>query len=164
VAFVLLGEAMLFGALISAYLVLRAGVHLWPPPGQPRLPVWTTALNTLVLLGSGLALWRARRGGPGYLYGVALAAGAAFVVAQGAEWARLLAFGLNARGGLYGALFYTLVGTHAVHAVAGLVVLGVTLALARAGRVGDAGLAAASLYWAFVVAVWPVLYVLVYLS
>ena len=49
-------EAMFFAALISAYLVIRAGLEEWPPWGQPRLPVETTAFNTLVLLLSGLTM------------------------------------------------------------------------------------------------------------
>ena len=42
-------EAMFFAALISAYLVIRSGIEEWPPWGQPRLPIETTAFNTLVL-------------------------------------------------------------------------------------------------------------------
>ena len=49
-------EVMFFGALISAYLVIRAGLDEWPPWGQPRLPIETTAINTLVLLVSGLLM------------------------------------------------------------------------------------------------------------
>ncbi|MDP7743878.1 MAG: cytochrome c oxidase subunit 3, partial [Lentisphaeria bacterium] len=45
-------EIMFFGGLVSAYLVGSAGQD-WPPTGQPRLPVWTTAFNTVVLLLSG---------------------------------------------------------------------------------------------------------------
>ncbi|GIT63008.1 MAG: hypothetical protein Ct9H300mP21_05540 [Pseudomonadota bacterium] len=36
-------EAMFFAALISAYLVIRAGLEEWPPWGQPRLPGLNTA-------------------------------------------------------------------------------------------------------------------------
>ena len=49
-------EVMFFGGLISAYLVIKAGLDEWPPWGQPRLPVETTAFNTLVLLISGLLM------------------------------------------------------------------------------------------------------------
>ncbi len=49
-------EVMFFGALISAYLVIRAGLDEWPPWGQPRLPVETTAFNTLSLIISGLLM------------------------------------------------------------------------------------------------------------
>lgn len=49
----LASEVMLFAALVSAFLVLRAEAAAWPPPGQPRLPVTVSGLNTVVLLCSG---------------------------------------------------------------------------------------------------------------
>src|SRR4029450_3339315 len=55
-------EVMLFAGMISAFLILRAtAAGAWPPPGQPRLPLEETAINTLALLASGFMLWR---GGP----------------------------------------------------------------------------------------------------
>ena len=42
-------------------ILKRGAVGAWPPPGQPRLPLEETAINTLALLASGLMLWRARR-------------------------------------------------------------------------------------------------------
>ena len=53
-------EVMLFAGLISAFTIVRAGAVVWPPPGQPRLPVENTAFNTAALLLSGVMLWRAR--------------------------------------------------------------------------------------------------------
>ena len=46
---VIASEVVLFAALIVAYLALRAQAAAWPPPGQPRLPVMVTGVNTLVL-------------------------------------------------------------------------------------------------------------------
>src|SRR5262249_8264463 len=56
-----LTELMLFSGLISAFVIVRAGAMIWPPPGQPRLPLQATAFNTLVLLASGVALFLAQR-------------------------------------------------------------------------------------------------------
>jgi cytochrome c oxidase subunit III len=59
-----------------------------------------------------------------------------------------------------------LIGTHAAHVIAALVWVGVTAWLAAAGRFvdGRAGvLRACAIYWHFVVALWPILYVAVYL-
>ena len=47
-------EVMFFAALISAYLVIRAGLEEWPPWGKPRFQVEPTAFNTLVYLLGGL--------------------------------------------------------------------------------------------------------------
>ena len=32
-------EVMLFAGLISAFSIARSSAILWPPPGQPRLPL-----------------------------------------------------------------------------------------------------------------------------
>lgn len=173
VAIFIASEVMFFAALIAAHLVIRAGEFLWPPLGQPRLPVAATALNTLVLLASGAALSVSARAyrSPFRLYAsrrwlrLTMALGAVFVLVQGLEWVRLVGFGLTMRSSLYGAIFYVIVGAHAVHAAAGLCVL---LWIAVRVRGGYAALppesfAAARLFWYFVVGVWPVLYVLVYL-
>lgn len=154
---------MFFGGLISAYLVLRAGTATWPPAGQPRLPVLVTGVNTLVLLASGLCVWRAavvdhvRAARP---LVAAILLGSAFLCVQGVEWTRLLSFGLRASSGSYGATFYTIVGAHALHALGGVIALLVTAHRMKSGR-GDRS--ASALYWGFVVLLWPVLYVAVYL-
>ena len=165
-------EAMFFAGLISGFLVLRAATAGWPPPGQPRLPAAVTALNTLVLLGSGYTMWRAlaaargRRSPTGWLL-VTAALGAVFVAVQGSEWAQLLQFGWRSGAETRAGTFYTVIAAHGVHVLGGLVVLLGVLWNARRGRyaAGDcAAVEACQLYWSFVVAVWPVLYGLVYLS
>jgi cytochrome c oxidase subunit III len=68
--------------------------------------------------------------------------------------------------GAYGTTFYTVIGTHAAHVAAAVVWVGVTAWLASRGRFldGRAGaLRACAIYWHFVVALWPFLYVAVYL-
>jgi heme/copper-type cytochrome/quinol oxidase subunit 3 len=172
--FFLGAEVMFFAGLVSAFLVLRLAAPLWPPPLQPRLPVEVTGLNTLVLLASSAAMvsaMRARRrgDGAGLVRGLGVTAllGGVFLAVQGFEWARLLHYGLTLSSGAYGGTFYTLIGTHAAHVLGALAWVGVTLALAARGRFaeGPAGpLRACAIYWHFVVALWPVLYVAVYLA
>jgi heme/copper-type cytochrome/quinol oxidase subunit 3 len=162
-------EAMFFAALISAYVVLRAQVPEWPPFDQPRLPVGVTAANTLVLLASGYTMIRAARASASELSSwLASTAflGALFLAIQGYEWVRLVGYGLTHTSSLYGATFYTLVGAHGLHVLAALAVLGLVTVRARRGRYDDdrTALAMCQLYWLFVVAVWPVLYALVYLQ
>src|SRR4029450_10593606 len=56
-------EVMFFAGLVSAYIISsHAAPSGWPPPGQPRLPSWETAINTVGLLASGVLLWKAGRG------------------------------------------------------------------------------------------------------
>ena len=47
-----LAEAMLFAGLISGIEIIKASSMVWPPPGQPRLPIGETALNTAALVAS----------------------------------------------------------------------------------------------------------------
>ena len=58
-----IAEIMFFAALMSAHTIARSSAMggLWPPPGQPRLPVERTAINTGVLLLSGVLLWLGNR-------------------------------------------------------------------------------------------------------
>src|ERR1700722_18523960 len=96
-------EIMFFAALISAHTIARASAMggMWPPPGQPRLPIERTAFNTAALLLSGFVLWRGNRYtlteprvALRYLAS-SIALGAVFVCLQGAEWIALLREGLT---------------------------------------------------------------------
>ena len=164
-------EAMIFAALISAFLVLKTRAVAWPPPGQPRLPVAVTGVNTLVLLASAYTMIRAvgvlRSGSDGAARWLAATAGLGvlFLAVQGFEWARLLGFGLTGAASVYGATFYAIVGIHALHVLAAVIVLWVSLGRTRSGRYtsgGHTGLVVCRMYWVFVVAVWPILYALLY--
>jgi heme/copper-type cytochrome/quinol oxidase subunit 3 len=169
--FFIAAEIMFFAGLISAYFVLRTGAAQWPPPLQPRLPVLVTGLNTLVLLGSSFAMVRTlgdRSDGARVVRGLAVtgALGGVFLAVQGYEWARLVGYGLTITSGAYGTTFYTLIGVHGLHVVGALAWLAIVFAGVRRGRFLEppaAGLRACGMYWHFVVALWPVLYVTVYL-
>ena len=171
--FLICGEIMFFGGLVSAFLILRITSALWPPPLQPRLPIGVTGVNTLVLLASSVAMVAAsralERGDMRELVRrllVAAGLGVAFLAVQGYEWVRLVSFGLTVSSGAYGGTFYTLIGTHAAHVVAAVVWVAATVLLAARGRFADGRtgpLRACAIYWHFVVALWPILYVAVYL-
>ena len=164
-------EAMLFAGLISAFLIVKSAAPglIWPPPGQPRLPVESTAINTVVLLASGLALFyanRAYRSDPAKARGplaLALVCGVFFVGAQGMEWAAMLRQGLTMTSSTHGAFFYLIVGIHGLHAIAAIIGMGVMFAKLLRGTLEAPSFWAAQVFWYFVVGVWPVLYVQVYL-
>jgi cytochrome c oxidase subunit III len=173
---VLLGaEFMLFVGLVGAFLVFRMGSITWPPPAQMdiRLPIAVTGINTVILLLSGytviqalrsirrdhqreLKLWLVSTGVLGIF----------FLVVQGTEWSRLVHHGLTLSSGIYGSIFYVLIGCHALHVFGAVVWLLVVLILAIFGRFSanrHVGVELCAIYWSFVVALWPLLYVLVYL-
>ena len=167
-------EGMFFAGLIGAFLVYRLGSQFWPPVGQPRLPILVTWANTAILLFSSYTMrdaLRAMRMGDrdGLTTGLSWTAllGATFLIVQGSEWLRLIRHGLTLSAGTYGATFYTLIGCHGLH------VLGAVIWL-LIGRIGlsdkrfwarrQVGVELCGMYWYFVVALWPVLFALVYLS
>lgn len=163
-------EAMLFAGLISAFVVVRSdSIGAWPPPGQPRLPVEATALNTLALLLSGGMLYRAHRAyqrDPPAAFRaltVTIGLGAIFVLFQGVEWVRLIGEGLTLTSSNHGSFFYLIVGMHALHALAALgALLWVALGL-RGERIVPDRFYGAEVFWYFVVGLWPILYLQVYL-
>ncbi|MFQ5683170.1 MAG: heme-copper oxidase subunit III [Candidatus Binatia bacterium] len=169
----LAAEAMFFAGLIGAFLVFRLGSDAWPPPFQPRLPVGVTGINTVILLFSGVTMhWASgaiRRNDPRQLIrylSVTAFLGGLFLVIQGREWVRLVEFGLTVSSGVYGATFYTLIGCHGLHVLGAVVWLLVVLMQALRGRFtvhSHAGVDLSAMYWTFVVALWPILYGLVYL-
>ncbi|MBI2180594.1 MAG: heme-copper oxidase subunit III [Deltaproteobacteria bacterium] len=166
-------EAMFFAGLIGAFLVFRLSAATWPPPFQPRLPVGVTGVNTVILLLSAFTMRRTltcvRLANPRKavrLLGLTAILGAVFLAVQGYEWLRLIQFGLTVSSSVYGGLFYTLIGFHALHVLGALIWLAVVFARAIKGRYSaqhHLGLQTCAMYWTFVVALWPALYGLVYL-
>lgn len=187
-------EIMLFAGFISAFVIIksRAVGSVWPPVNQPRLPVESTAVNTLALIASGVVLLIAHRaylrasrsdgeGAPrrgsarprgfggllsdstGKLLLAATVLGGIFVALQGVEWLALIREGLTITSSTYGALFYTIIGAHALHAVAAIAALAWATVRLGAGMLTREALSTVAIFWYFVVLVWPFLYVVVYL-
>ena len=170
---VIMVEAMTFAGLISAFLSIRASLDFWPPPDQPRFPVYATAINTAVLLCSGITMFlfmslyrkpETKTATLTILLVLTLALGGLFVGLQGIEWVRLIAHGLTVTSSSYGSIFYVLIGFHGIHVLTGALCLGLlTVSLLKRRfprRTGS--MEAASIFWYFVVLVWPVLYGVVY--
>jgi cytochrome c oxidase subunit 3 len=164
-----IAEAMLFAGLISAFTIIRSSALVWPPPGQPRLPLAETAFNTAALLASGALLGLTRRTfgrdplGARRPLLAAMLLGGFFVVFQGTEWVALIRQGLTLTSSSLGSFFYLIVGLHALHALAALAVLVHTWRRLERGWLAQDQLAAAQVFWYFVVGLWPVLYGVVYL-
>lgn len=163
-------EVMFFSALISAYLVIRSVTYDWPPADQPRLPVSATAFNTAVLLLSWAVLFYAGRLAGKKVdrvkvrtwIGVSILLGAFFVLFQGYEWIQMVGFGLTMASSVYGALFYLIIGAHAIH-VAGALGFLIYVWVRTRGEMDPAVFEASRILWTFVVGIWPLLYYLVYL-
>jgi len=165
-------EAMLFAGFISAFVIVKsqAAGQMWPPFGQPRLPVEETAVNTAALLVSGLVLgfaqfaFRKSARQAVLPFAVSILLGVFFVGFQGVEWAQLLGQGLTLQSSTYGAFFYLIVGAHAIHAVGALGALVWAWFRLRDDDLGQSAFTTVQLFWYFVVLLWPILYWKVYLA
>lgn len=163
-------EVMFFAGLISAHTITKAAAPLgWPPPGQPRLPLESTAFNTAALILSGILLLAARRTydkdqeSARIPFGIAIFLGSFFVVAQGVEWFALLREGLTLTSSPHGSFFYLIVGSHAFHAIVAIGALIWGMVSLSRRQLSAAAFSTVAVFWSFVVAIWPFLYLKVYL-
>jgi cytochrome c oxidase subunit 3 len=169
-ACLIIAESAIFTILVVAYL-FYVGKSLTGP--TPREVLETPIFYTICLLSSSLTVHLAgrlleggRRGAFLLLWLLTIALGALFLYGTGQEWHRLIyEHGLTISTNLFGTTYYSLVGLHAFHVTAGLIMLTIVLLFGLAGRVGpdqSARIDVLSLYWHFVDAVWVVVFTVVY--
>lgn len=164
--------AMMFAALFFAYFGARARFTEWPPAGVPHLPLTLPFVNTLVLLGSSVAISLATKrlaagDKPGLTRYLSLGTllGVVFLGLQVVVWRDLWSQGLLPSSGLYGSVFYGLTGLHALHVVAGLGVLLVLLRRAFSGSFSPKEafkVRVPVLFWHFVDAMWVLMFLSIY--
>src|SRR5580700_2772854 len=170
-ACVIVAESAIFTIFVVAYLYY-VGKSLSGP--TPREVLETPMFYTICLLSSSLTihsagklLERGQRAAFLLFWLLTITLGALFLYGTGQEWHRLLyEHGLTISTNLFGTTYYSLVGLHAFHVSAGLIMLSVVLLFGLADRVGidqSARIATLSLYWHFVDAVWIVVFTVVYL-
>jgi cytochrome c oxidase subunit III len=169
-AFLIIAESAIFTIFVVAYL-FYAGKSLTGP--TPREVLEPPIFYSICLLSSSLTihfatkvLQRERRGAFLGLLSLTILLGALFLYGTGREWYRLIyEHGLTISANLFGTTYYSLVGLHAFHVTAGLLMLSIVLLFGLAGRVGgehSVRLDVLSLYWHFVDAVWIVVFTVVY--
>jgi cytochrome c oxidase subunit 3 len=169
-ASLIIAESAIFTIFVIAYLYY-VGKSVTGP--TPREVLETPIFYTICLLSSSLtihfagrSLERDRRGAFLGLWLLTIVLGALFIYGTGHEWHRLIyEHGLTISTNLFGTTYYSLVGLHAFHVTAGLVMLCIVLMFGLAGRVGvnEFGhVGVLSMYWHFVDAVWVVVFTVVY--
>ncbi len=168
---------MMFGALFFMYLALRAQTTAWPPPGQ-HLPMLLPAINTGVIVASSITLVGALeslRGGHHRKsvtwMSVTLALGILFVALQLLLWRTMWLDGLTSSAGTLGTVVYGLTVLHAIHVVAGVMVLAYLLTQALSNARGAdrmhkrmLSLRLCGMFWHFVDAVWVLMFVGMFLT
>jgi cytochrome c oxidase subunit III len=166
----IIAESAIFTIFVVAYL-FYLGKSLTGP--TPREVLETPIFYTVCLLSSSLtihfagkALERGRRAVFLLLWLFTIALGALFLYGTGQEWHRLIyEHGLTISTNLFGTTYYSLVGLHAFHVTAGLIMLTIVLLFGLLGRIGpeqSRRVDVLSLYWHFVDAVWVVVFTVVY--
>lgn len=170
----LASEVMLFGSLFSSYALLRSGAAEWPDQSA-ILNVPLATLNTLVLVGSSITIWRARlalSAGDWRRYrrqmAITVTLGVCFLAAKGFEYVEDVREGLTPSASNFLGLYFTLTGLHALHVIGGIAVnghlLGPGVRMWRSDPARYAGrLGVASVYWNFVDAVWLAMFAVLYL-
>src|SRR6266568_2376966 len=167
----IIAESAIFTIFVVAYL-FYLGKSLTGP--TPREVLETPIFYTICLLSSSLTIHFAAKclaRGIGFAFLgfwlLTIALGGLFLYGTAQEWHRLIyEHGLTISTNLFGTTYYSLVGLHAFHVTAGLVMLSIVLIFALAGRV-DADqfrrVDVLALYWHFVDVVWVVVFTVVYI-
>jgi len=153
-------EAALFGSLIGTYFYLRFTSTEWPQDGLPApsvaLPILLTALLLISCAPMAGAARAARRGAAGaawWLIALALVMQAAYLGGQIAGYVHDLG-DFTPSTNAYGSIYFTLLGAHHLHVVAGLL-LSLWLVVRLAGGLSSYRLVAVrsiALYWYVVAA------------
>ena len=165
-------ECLLFGGLISTYLIYRSRFADGPAPGD-IFDIPFTSVSSFVLLMSSLtmvlSLSSLQRGDYGntrlWLLTTALL-GALFIGGQVYEFTTFLREGLGYSTSPFSSAFFTLTGFHGVHVSIGIVMLMSLYVSSMRGnlkRESSETLEIVGLYWHFVDVVWIFIFTVIYL-
>ena len=165
-------EYLLFGTLISTYLVYKGRSVTGPTP-QEILNIPVTSVSTFDLLMSSLAMVLAlaavTRGDKVWArvwLGTTAVLGLVFLGFQAYEFTSFVHEGLTLTTNLFGSTFYVLTGFHGGHVAVGVLWLTTLLVRSLQGKLGPEkalNVEIAGLYWHFVDVVWIVIFTVVYL-
>jgi cytochrome c oxidase subunit 3/cytochrome o ubiquinol oxidase subunit 3 len=165
-------DCLLFGALISTYLLLRhRAVQGLGPEDVFDIPF--TSVSSFVLLMSSLTMALAVasltrgdvRRNRVWLVTTAML-GATFIGGQVYEFTTFYREGLGYTTNIFGSAFYTLTGFHGVHVSVGIIMLMSLFVMSIRGKLGPERaetVEIVGLYWHFVDIVWILIFTVVYL-
>ncbi len=166
---VIASEIVIFGGLLAAYLIHRLGHPEWANYAV-HTNTMAGAVNTFVLLTSSLSAVLAHKaaeegnGKKAAWLLVATTVGAGmFLLIKSFEWTYEITHGYTIQTNGFWAFYYTAAGLHALHVIAGAIIMLVIAADAYKGkylhRVELIGV-----YWHFVDLVWIFLFPLLYIA
>jgi len=166
-------ECLLFGGLISTYLLYKNGTAAGEQTPHDLYDIPFTSISSFVLLMSSLTMVLAvaaiTRGDHkrlrAWLATTALL-GSVFISGQVYEFTGFVKEGLGFTTSPASSAFFTLTGFHGVHVTIGIIMLVSTLVLSLRGRLPQQRAEAVEivgLYWHFVDVVWILIFTVVYL-
>jgi len=165
-------ECLLFGGLISTYLLYKDKAVTGPTPSE-LYDIPFTSISSFILLMSSLTMVLAvaaiQRGDHRrlriWLLTTALL-GSFFIAGQVYEFTVFVKEGMGFTTNAASSAFYTLTGFHGAHVTIGIIMLLSTVALSFRGRIPPHRAEAVEivgLYWHFVDVVWVLIFTIVYL-
>jgi heme/copper-type cytochrome/quinol oxidase subunit 3 len=166
---VIVSEIVIFGGLLASYIMHRLAHDSWTVQAA-HTNTWIGAFNTLVLLSSSLSAvlgHKAAEEGNGpkaaKMLGFTMLGGAVFIMVKAFEWTTEIQAGYTITSNTFWSFYYTAAGLHALHVIAGVVIMGIVAKDARKNlelhRVELIGI-----YWHFVDVVWIFLFPLLYIA
>ena len=168
----LASEVMLFGALFSAYIMLRMGAPVWD---NSILNIPLATLNTAVLITSSMTMvmsWvslKLKDLNKYKLYmGLTLLCSFGFLTIKYFEYSAKLSHGFTPAHDTFLAIYYTMTGLHVIHIIGGMLVNGYLWM--PGSKMWESNperftnrIEVAGLYWHFVDLVWIFLFPSLYL-
>jgi cytochrome c oxidase subunit III len=166
---VLASEVVIFGGLLGSYVMHRIGHPEWALEAA-HTNTWIGAFNTLVLLSSSFTAvlgHQAAERGDGktaakFLFAT-MGGAATFVLVKSVEWTIEISEGLTIQSGGFWSFYYTAAGLHALHVIAGAIIMGIVAVDAYRGRELQR-VELIGIYWHFVDVVWIFLFPLLYIA
>lgn len=168
----LMTDCIIFGTLFATYIVLKGNTNGGPGPAD-LFQIGGIIVSTFILLfssyTSGLAVLAMHKGNRKALMGwlgVTALLGAAFIAMEVNEFIHLVNEGATMSTSAFLSAFYTLVGTHGLHVLVGLVwMIALIVQLSKHGitPVTKRKVNVISLFWHFLDVVWIFVFTIVYL-
>ncbi len=166
---VLGSEIVIFGGLLACYLLYRLMYAHWADYAV-HTNTMAGAFNTFVLLTSSLFVVLAHHAAEhkenkkAFLYlWLTIGGGLTFLCVKAVEWSTEISLGYTITANLFWSFYYTAAGLHALHVIAGMVIMGiVSLDCLRNKNLHRVELI--GIYWHFVDLVWIFLFPLLYIA
>ncbi len=162
-------EIVIFGGLLAAYIEYRLSHPEWAGHAA-HTNVVAGAINTFILLTSSLSAVLAHQAaerGDGRkaakLLGATMLGALLFLTVKSFEWTAEIQAGYTITANSFWSFYYTAAGIHALHVIAGAIIMGFVAKDAFAGRELHR-VELIGIYWHFVDVVWIFLFPLLYIA